>query len=170
MLKIFVRHRLVVDIIHEIISFKQNEYLEKYISFNAQKRNKARNKFGKGFLKLINNGFFGRMLANVRNRIKTELIKICENDKIIKQQSKLTFNGIQKSNTKNSSYTFKQNEVVRDKPIHVGFATLEVSKLHMYGKYYDKLQPYFGGENIQLHYIDTGGFVLRVKTKQIIQH
>ena len=157
MLKIYVRHRMVVYIIHEIISFKQSESLEKYISFITQKRNKARNKFGKGFFKLITNGFFGRMLANVRNKLKTELIKTCENDEIIKQQSKLTFNGIQKSNIKITIYTFKQNEVVRDKPIHVGFATLEVSKLHMYGNYYDKVQPYFGGENIELHYIDTGG-------------
>ena len=31
-----------------------------------------------------------------------------------------------------------------DKTIYVGFATLELNKLHMYETYYDKLQPNFG--------------------------
>ena len=33
-----------------------------------------------------------------------------------------------------------------DKAIYVGFAILELSKLHMYETYYDTLQPYFGEE------------------------
>ena len=56
-----------------------------------------------------------------------------------------------------------------DKPIYLGFAVLELSKLHMYETYYDKLQPYFGQENIQLHYIDTDAFVLSLKTQDIIK-
>ena len=39
----------------------------------------------------------------------------------------------------------------------------------MYETYYGKLQPYFGQENIQLHYIDTDAFVLSVNTKHIIE-
>ena len=31
------------------------------------------------------------------------------------------------------------------------------------------LQPYFGEENLQLHYMDTDSFVLSVNTKNIIQ-
>ena len=56
-----------------------------------------------------------------------------------------------------------------DKPIYLGFTVLELSKLHMYETYYDILQPYFGIENIQLHYIDTDSFVLSLNTKNIIQ-
>ena len=43
MLKFYVRHGMVVDKIHEIISFKQSKWLEKYINFNTQKRDKAKN-------------------------------------------------------------------------------------------------------------------------------
>ena len=82
---------------------------------------------------------------------------------------KITFNGIHKSYTNYDSYTFKQNEILIDKPIYLGFAVLELSKLHMYSTYYDKLQPYFGEENIQLHYMDTDSFVLSVNTQNIIQ-
>ena len=56
-----------------------------------------------------------------------------------------------------------------DKAIYVGFAILELSKLHMYETYYDRLQPYFGQENLQLHYIDTDGMFLSMKTKDIIK-
>ena len=56
-----------------------------------------------------------------------------------------------------------------DKAIYVGFAILELSKLHMYETYYDTLQPYFGQENLQLHYLDTDGMILSMKTKDIIK-
>ena len=39
----------------------------------------------------------------------------------------------------------------------------------MYSTYYDILQPYFGIENLQLHYMDTDSFVLSFNTKNIIQ-
>ena len=56
-----------------------------------------------------------------------------------------------------------------DKPIYLGFAILELSKLLMYETYYDTLQPNFGEKNLQLHYMDTESFVLCVNTKDIIK-
>ena len=56
-----------------------------------------------------------------------------------------------------------------DKAIYFGFAILELSKLHIYETFYDTLQPYFGQENLQLHYIDTDGMILSMKTKDIIK-
>ena len=56
-----------------------------------------------------------------------------------------------------------------DKAIYVGFAILELGKLHMYETYYDTLQPHFGQENLQLHYIDTDGMILSMKTENIIK-
>ena len=88
---------MVVEKIHEIISFKQSEWLESYISFNTQKRNKAKNYFEKDFCKLLVNAAFGKFLENTRNRLELEIIKKDKIKKIFNQQSKLTFNGIQKS-------------------------------------------------------------------------
>ena len=39
----------MVEKIHEIFSFKQSKWLEKNISFNTQKRSKAKNDFEKDF-------------------------------------------------------------------------------------------------------------------------
>ena len=51
---------MIVEKIHEIISFKQSKCLESYISFNTQKRNKAKNDFAKDFFKLLVNAAFGK--------------------------------------------------------------------------------------------------------------
>ena len=69
MLKFYVRHGMVVDKIHEIISFKQSNWLEKNVNFITQKRNKAKNDFEKDFYKLLNNAFYGKTMENVRNRL-----------------------------------------------------------------------------------------------------
>ena len=45
---------------------------------------------------------------------------------------------------------------------------MELSKLHMYETYYDTLQPYFGQEKLRIHYIDTDGMILSMKTENII--
>ena len=168
-LKFYVRHGMIVKKVHNIISFKQSKWLEKYISFNTQKRNQAVNDFEKDFYKLLNNAFYGKTMEKVRNRLKIKFVKKDDYREIVKQQSKLTFNGIHKSYQDYDSYTFKQNEVLMDKPIYLGFSVLELSKLLMYETYYDKLQPYFGQKNIQLHYMDTDSFVLSVNTKDIIK-
>ena len=57
MLKFYIRHGMIVEKVHALISFKQSRWLEKYISFNTQKRNKAKNAFEEDFFKLLKNAF-----------------------------------------------------------------------------------------------------------------
>ena len=87
----------------------------------------------------------------------------------MKWLSKLTFDEIHKCYETYDSFTFKQNEVLVDKPKYLGFSVKEMSKLLMYETYYDKFQPYFGEENIQYHYGDTDAMVLSIKTKDIVE-
>ena len=169
MLKFYVRHGMVADKIPEIISFKQNKWLEKYINFNTKKRNKSENDFEKDFYTLAIKAFYGKTMENVRNPLELQIIKKDDFKNSIKQQYKLTFNGIHKSYENCDSYVFNKIEVVMDTPIYLGFAALELSKLHMYEIYYDILQSYFGQEVIQLHYFDTDAFELSVNTKDFIK-
>ena len=172
LLKFYVKHGMEITKVHEVILFKQKKWLEKYIDYNTQKRNKTNDDFEKDFYKLLYNAFYGKTMENVRNRIRVEFLKNNENEKIVKWQSKLSFNGIHKTynvgDTGYSSFTFKQTEVLMDKPIYLGFAVLDLSKLLMYETYYEKLQPYFGLENIQNHYTDCDSMVLSIKTDDII--
>ena len=84
--------------------------MEGYISFNTQKRNKAKNEFEKDFFKLLVNAAFGKFLGNVRNRLGLELIRKDNIKKIIKPQSKLAFNGIQKFHENYDSYALKKTK------------------------------------------------------------
>ena len=113
---------------------------EKY-KFYYSEWNQAVNDFEKDFYKLLNNAFYGKTKENVRNRLEIKFVKKDHYREILKQQSKLTFNGIHKSYENYDSYTFKPNEVLMEKPIYLGFSVLELSKLLMYETYYDKLQP-----------------------------
>ena len=124
--------------------------MEKFISFNTQKPTRAKNDFEKNF-KLLVNAALGKFSENVRNRLKLEIFKKDDIKIIIKQQSKLTFNGVHKSYENCDSFTFKRNEVIMGKAINVGFAILDLSKLHKYETYYDTLQSYSGLEKLQLH-------------------
>ena len=42
-----------------------------------------------------------------------------------------------------------------DKPIYLGFAILELSKLLLYETYYGKLQWYFREKNLQRQYMES---------------
>ena len=123
---------MIVEKNHEIISFKQSEWLEEYITFNTQKRHSAKNDFEKDFFKILLNAAFGKFLENVCNRLRLELFKKDDFKNSNKRQPKVTFNGIHKSYGNCDSYTFKKNDRVMDKAIHVGFSILELNKLHMY--------------------------------------
>ena len=169
MLKFYAGHGMVVDKIHEIISFKQNRWLEEEITFNTQKRNKCKNGLEKDFYKLLKNVLYGKTMENVRNRLGLEVIKKEDYTKVIKQHSKLTFNGIYKLYENCDSYVLRKIEVVMDKQVCLGVAVLGLCKLHMYETYYDKLQPYFGEKNLHLHYMDTDSFILNVNTKHTIK-
>ena len=81
----------------------------------------------------------------------------------------MIFNGIHKSYERCNSFLFEQNEVLMDMTLYLGFAILELRKLHMYETYYDKLQPYFSQQNTQLPYLDTDRFVLKMKTKNNVK-
>ena len=64
--------------------------------------------------------------------------------------SKLTFAGNNKSFENCDSFSFKPNEVKMDEPISSGYAVIQLSKLHMYETFSDKLQPYFGEKNFSI--------------------
>ena len=49
MLKFKVRHGIIIEKVHNIISFKHSLWLKRYTDFHTQKRNKAETDFEKYF-------------------------------------------------------------------------------------------------------------------------
>ena len=124
--------------------------MEKYLSFITEKRNQAKSEFEKDFYELLNNAFYGKTMENVRIRLRLVFFKKGGTKNIIKQQSKLIFNGVQEPCKNCDSYTFKQNEVLMDEPISFGFAVFGLSKVLMDETYFKKLQPYFGKKRFSI--------------------
>ena len=84
-----------------------------------------------------------RKMETVRNKSKLEFFLKDDNETNFKQQSKLPFIDFHTSYTGNDNYTFKQNDVLMNKPTHLKFAVLQLSKLYICESYYDKIQTYF---------------------------
>ena len=74
MINFYVTHGMVVDKIHEIISFKQSKWLEKNKNFNTEIQNTAKTRFEKDFYVLLINAFYGKTMESVRNRMSLEFI------------------------------------------------------------------------------------------------
>ena len=60
--------------IHRILSFKQSNWLKKYVDFNTKKRQESTDEFNKNLYKMLNNCIFGKSIENQRKRINAKLI------------------------------------------------------------------------------------------------
>ena len=100
---------------------------------------------------------------------KTLEISSFKQSKWLKKCISFSYDGYTFQMENYDSYTFKQIDVSLDEPEFLDFSVLELSKLMMYEICYDKLQLYFGQENLELQYMDFDCFVLSIETQNIVK-
>ena len=162
-LKFYIRHGIRILNVHTVYMFKQSSWLATYINYNTKQRSKAKTEFEKHFYKLMNNSFYGKTIENIRKRLNLDLIDKSDIHRILNPQSKLSFDDKIAEYEKFNLYSFIKETIKFTKPIYFGFCVLELSKLLMYEWYYDKMQPYFGVDKLELHYLDTDSFIFSFK-------
>ena len=154
-------HRLILDRIHRATEFDQSAWMKPYIDFNMQLRTKATNDFE--FFKLMNNTVFGKTMENIRKHRNINLITSRE----------LYLKTIMKPNFK-SVVLFGENlmgcemgkiKVKMNKPVYLGQAILDLSKIIMYEFHYDYMKQKYNDDRLQLCYMDTDSLVYSIKTK-----
>ena len=156
LLKHYLELGVQVTKVHRVISFKQAQWLAPYIGFNSKKRQECKTDFEKDFFKLLNNSVFGKCIENVRKRSAT---------KIYTRPHELTYSEVSRYKhhtifTENLvAVDYQKTRCVLDKPIIVGQAILDLSKLHMSQSFYTLKRMYPG---IKLLMTDTDSFIMEM--------
>jgi len=146
LLKFYLQMGMRITRTHAVIKYKQATIFKRYIDENSRKRQLAQNDFEKDLYKLLNNALFGKTMENVRGRKDYKLRN--SEESVLKDASKPHFIRIHRF-TENLVLNEMINlEVKLNKPIFIGQAVLDLSKLIMYDLRYRKFPRYeqeFGG-------------------------
>ena len=165
-LQYYLKKGLILTKIHRIVKFKQKAFLKKFIEKVTYLRSKAKNDFELRLFKLFANSTFGKFIENVRNYIE---VQVCNTEESFRKaclgQHIKNFNVI---NENLVIVVKKPCQLKMNKPLAVGFAILELSKLFMYRSYYDVFVPHFKPKNISLCFSDTDSFLMQVKTDNLL--
>ena len=157
-----LKHGLVLEKIHPAIEFDQSDWMKGYIDFNTQLRTKAKNDFEKDFYKLMNNCVFWKTMESVQKHRNIKLVT--SKEAYLKTVMKPSFK---------SGVLFGENlmgcemgkiKVVMNKPVYLGQAILDLSKIIMYEFHYDYMIPKYG-ERLNLCYMDTDSLISDIETK-----
>ena len=62
----------------------------------------------------------------------------------------------------------KKTKVKMNKPIYLRLSILEISKILMYGFWYDYIKPKYNN-NVKLYYADTDSFIINIKTNDFYE-
>lgn len=164
MLKLALQHGLILQKVHSALKFKQSAWMKPYIELNTKKREQATNGFEKDYYKLKNNSVFGKTMENIRKRIDIHLRTTwdgrCGVRKLVAMPN---FKRATIFDENFVAVEMKKTNILMDKPIAVGMAVLDISKVVMYEYYYNFLKKRYG-DQISLVYTDTDSFVLEVET------
>ena len=146
--------------IHRIIEFNQKAWLKPYIDINTEFRKLARNDFERDLFKLMNNSVFGNTMENIRKHREMKLVTTDKKrSKLVSEPNYHTINLISEDL---SIIEMKKTKVKMNKPIYLGLSILEISKILMYGFWYDYMKPKYN-DNVRLSYMDTDNFIMNIK-------
>lgn len=159
-LQFYIKHGLEITKIHKVIEYKQASWMKDYIDFNTQKRAQSKNDFEKDFFKLCNNAPFGKTMEDVRHHIDFEIVS--DEKRFLRLSKSNRIKGIHIFNPDLVGIDKIKKNVYLNKPIFVGQAILDLSKLHMFKYYYEYLKPKYG-KNMSNLMTDTDSLVLHIK-------
>lgn len=165
-LKLYLDLGMKLTKIHRAIVFKQDYVLKDYVEANTKNRSKATNDFEKDFWKLMNNAVFGKTMENVRNRINFKLVS--DKTKFLKKVAKHNFERETIFNENLVGCHMRKTKVDLNKPIIVGMAILELSKVIMYDFYYNTMKKRYG-DKMKLLFTDTDSLCMGIETYDIYE-
>ena len=165
-LKQALMHGLKLKKVHKVLQFNQKAWLKPYIDMNIKFRKAAKNDFEKDFFKLMINAVFGKPMENVR---KHRDIKLVTTDKRRNQLvSEPNYHATERFSENLVAIEMRKIKVKMNKPIYLGMAILDISKILMYEFWYGYLKPKYG-DTIKLCYMGTDSLIPFIKTEDFYE-
>ena len=133
----------------------------KNIDLKTQLRTLTKNDFEIDFFKLVNNSVFGKTTQNIG---KHNDIKVITNiESFLKTVRKPNFKSSICFSENLMGCEMRKTKVTMNKPVYLGEAILDLSKLVMYEFHYDYMIPKYSG-NLKVCFMDTDSLVYHIKT------
>ena len=129
---------------------------------NTEIRMKGKNDFKKDFFKLMINAFFGKTMENVRNHRDIKVVAAYKRRSIL--VSEPNYHSTKYISIDLLIMEMKKVELKVNKPIYLGQAILDISKMLKYEFWDDCIKPKYG-DKARLCYTDTDSFVINIKTE-----
>ena len=153
--------------VHRGISFEQSPWMEPYIRKNTELRKTAANSFEKDFFKLMNNSVFGKTIENIRKR--QNIILVDNRAKAVKLTSRPNFDRATIFDRNLIAIHMKKTEVYFNKPVYVGQAILDLSKLLMFDFHYNYIQKKYSYKRAKLLFTDTDSLMYEIHTEDFYE-
>ena len=166
-LKQVLQQGLVLKKIHRAIEFKQEDWLQKYVNLNTEKRTNAKNAFEKMFYKLIVISVYGKTMENERKRVIVKMVHKWKGrysaEALI---AKPNFHSRSIFSDNLAAVQLNRTEITITKPIYVGMSVLDISKTHMYDFHYNFMKKHLG-KSCKLLYTDTDSLIYDIQGTNI---
>jgi len=153
--------------IHRGITFDGSNKHKEYINLNTELRTLATSDFEKDFFKFMNNSVFGKTMENIRNRVNIKLVTSESEAKKLTNQSNFKSFTIFSENL--VAVHMNVTKLKFDKPVYLGAAILDISKILMYDFHYDYIKHKYGNK-AQLLFTDTDSLMYHVHTEDFYKY
>ena len=157
---------LKITNIHRGIKFKESQWLKKYIALNTDLRTKARNEFEEDFFKLMNNGFFGKSMEDIRKRVDIKLVT--DKKKAERLAAKPNFKHCNIFSEDLIAIHMKKTFLTFNKPVYLGMCILELSKTLMFDFHYNYIKKKYG-DKAKLLFTDTDSLMYEIRTEDLYE-
>ena len=136
--------------------------MKKYIDFNTEKIKNVVNDFDKDFFKLMINSAYGKTMENLRKRINVRLVSNARD--FLKYTSRSTYVTHKMFDEDYAAIHEIKPILMLNKPIYVGFTTLDLNKWKMYDFHYNFIKNNFDAE---LLITDTDSLIYEIKSEDV---
>ena len=169
MLQFALKHGFVLTKVNKIVICNQKPWLREYILKNKTLRAQAVEEdltFLARIYKDMNNMFFGKTVEQLRRR--TNVIIRADDFSAQKTMSKPNYKRSTVINEDLLAIESSITKLLLNKPLYIGAAVLELSKLRMMEFHYDTMKKFYANQDqLSLCYTDTDSFIYEIKTEDV---